>query len=332
MSVSLQGVGGGLDIGFEAAGYCHIASFEFNEEFCKTLRKNNPTWKVFGPPIESGDVANTSEIIKNLEYQITKNFEGVFIAGPPFQPFSIAANQRFSKQENKFKRTGFNHSKNGNLLFDYLTLVKHFRPSCFLLENVTGLRDIDDGKQLTKATEELERIGYIVNDPMILNAEDYGVPQCRERLFIVGTRKKRTVAVPKPAKQKYGAGSVLFDCVSNLANSETRTHKLDSITRYVSLNYGQRDHLGRIDRLSPSRPSKTVIAGGTRGGGRSHLHPEIPRTLSVRECARLQSFPDVFEFYGSTGRQFTQVGNAVPPVLATQLGLSMAESVFGVKI
>ena len=71
--------------------------------------------------------------------------------------------------------------------------------------------------------------------------------------------------------------------------------------RYRDLNYGQRDHLGRVDRLDPAVPSKTVIAGGTRGGGRSHLHPEIPRTLTVRECARLQTFPDDFVFIGSTG-------------------------------
>jgi len=78
--------------------------------------------------------------------------------------------------------------------------------------------------------------------------------------------------------------------------------------------------------------SKTVIAGGTNGGGRSHLHPEIPRTLSVRECARLQTFPDDYKFVGSTARQFTQVGNAVPPVLAAQLALAIASSIFHEKL
>ena len=86
--------------------------------------------------------------------------------------------------------------------------------------------------------------------------------------------------------------------------------------RYARLGYGERDHLGRVDRLNPAAPAKTVIAGGAKGGGRSHLHPEVPRTLSVRECARLQTFPDDYRFTGSTARQFTQVGNAVPPVFA----------------
>ena len=89
-----------------------------------------------------------------------------------------------------------------------------------------------------------------------------------------------------------------------------------------------RDRLGRVDRLDPTLPSKTVIAGGMNGGGRSHLHPEIPRTLSVRECARLQTFPDEYVFVGPSARQFTQVGNAVPPVLAAQIGNSILESYF----
>ena len=83
-----------------------------------------------------------------------------------------------------------------------------------------------------------------------------------------------------------------------------------------------------MDRLDPTRPSKTVIAGGTNGGGRSHLHPEIPRTLSVRECARLQTFPDGYRFIGPTARQFTQVGNAVPPVLAATLATQIAKAYF----
>jgi len=98
--------------------------------------------------------------------------------------------------------------------------------------------------------------------------------------------------------------------------------------RYMELSYGERDQMGRVDRLDPLSPSKTVIAGGTKGGGRSHLHPEVPRTLSVRECARLQSFPDDYEFVGTSGRQFTQVGNAVPPVLAAQIGKSILRSFF----
>lgn len=319
---------GGIDLGFETAGYQHIAAFEFNELFCKTLRKNRPSWKIFGPPTHSGDVSDVAGVISALEKIIPVNFEGIFVGGPPCQPFSIASNQRFSKLDDNFKRVGFEHESNGSLLFDYVKIIKHFSPTCFLIENVPGLRDLDRGKQLSAAIQELKEVGYFVNEPSILNAADYGVPQFRERLFVIGSKNGSYPEYPIPANMHYGAGSVLSNIQGNVKNTETRVHKLNSVKRYCKLAYGQRDQLGRVDRLDPCLPSKTVIAGGTNGGGRSHLHPEIPRTLSVRECARLQTFPDDYIFVGSTARQFTQVGNAVPPVLAVQLALSIASSVF----
>ena len=322
---------GGIDLGFEAAGFEHVVAFEFNELFCKTLRKNRPEWKVFGPPTGSGDVSKVSEVIAALEPIIPINFEGIFAGSPPCQPFSIASNQRFSKTGTNFKRVGFDHDKNGNLLLDYVSVIKHFRPACFLIENVPGLRDLDGGEQLSAAIRDLEKAGYEVKKPTVLNAANYSVPQFRCRLFVVGTRTNRSVAFPTPNEMQYGASSVLHQKQGGGPNTETRSHKLGSVQRYARLNYGQRDQLGRVDRLSPCHPSKTVIAGGTNGGGRSHLHPEIPRTLSVRECARLQTFPDDYTFVGPTARQFTQVGNAVPPVLAAQFGLSLACSVFGVN-
>jgi len=96
----------------------------------------------------------------------------------------------------------------------------------------------------------------------------------------------------------------------------------------MELNYGERDHLGRVDRLNPALPAKTIISGGSGGGGRSHLHPFIPRTLSPRESARLQTFPDDYIFLGHPARQFTQIGNAVPPLLALKLARSIYESIF----
>jgi hypothetical protein len=108
----------------------------------------------------------------------------------------------------------------------------------------------------------------------------------------------------------------------------TRKHEAESIERYMRLGFGGRDKLGRVDRIDPFRPSKTIIAGGTGGGGRSHLHPYIPRTMSVRECARLQTFPDTYVFSGPVARQFTQVGNAVPPVLAYVMAKAIYESIY----
>lgn len=319
---------GGMDLGFEAAGFSHVAAFEFNEIFCKTLRLNRPNWKVFGPPFHSGDVSKHDEIAHALTPLIKAPFEGVFVGGPPCQPFSIAANQRFSKSGDNFKRVGFEHEKNGNLLFDFVNLIVEFQPAAFVIENVPGLRDLDGGKQLSIAIKILEKAGYTVAEPNVYDAADYGVPQYRHRMFVVGSRLPGSFAMP--AKTAHiGSGSVLSVLpAADALNHDTRNHKIESIMRYMRLDYGQRDQLGRVDRLDPTRPSKTVIAGGTNGGGRSHLHPEIPRTLSVRECARLQTFPDDYKFVGPTARQFTQVGNAVPPVLGAALATQVAKAYF----
>jgi DNA (cytosine-5)-methyltransferase 1 len=319
---------GGLDLGFEAAGYAHVASFEFNELFCKTLRRNRPNWNVFGPPTHSGDVSKFEEVAGALRTLIKAPFEGVFAGGPPCQPFSIASNQRFSRSGDNFKRTGFAHEKNGNLLFDFVDLIVEFRPKAFVIENVPGLRDLDGGKQLQIAIDKLATAGYSIDEPKVYDAAQHGVPQQRFRLFVVGSRDGGQYQPPSPLNYIVGSGSVLFKSVKGLHNIETRDHKPESILRYSQLGYGARDQLGRVDRLNPNLPSKTVIAGGTAGGGRSHLHPEIPRTLSVRECARLQTFPDDYVFVGATARQFTQVGNAVPPVLSARKGKQIAEGIF----
>lgn len=319
---------GGMDLGFEAAGFSHSASFEFNELFCETLRKNKPEWNIYGPPIHNGDISKVDEVIETLKGKLQIPFDGVFIGGPPCQPFSIAANQRFSKSGTNFKRTGFSHKKNGNLLFDYIRIIKHFKPKVFLIENVTGLRDLDGGKQLAEALEILRLVGYSINEPYILNAAEFGIPQQRVRLFVVGSLSENSFSLPEKSPHKFGAASVLYNLPNGVENHQTRQHSASSVLRYMMLNYGSRDKLGRVDRLSPILPSKTVIAGGTNGGGRSHLHPEIPRTLSVRESARLQTFPDNYIFVGPIARQFTQVGNAVPPVLSAQLAQQVMEAFF----
>ena len=326
--VSLFSGCGGMDLGFEALGFEHRASFEISETFCNTLRLNRPNWQVFGPPSHSGDVSNVEDVTATLSSFVGRPFEGAFIGGPPCQPFSIAANQRFSKAGPNFKRVGFKHEGNGSLLFDFVDLVVEFRPAVFVIENVPGLRDIDGGRQLAEAIDTLQRCGYSNAAPTVYDASEYGVPQYRRRMILVGSRVPGRFVMTERRKPT-GAGSVLGVRVpKSTHNHETRNHKVRSVARYAQLGYGERDQLGRVDRLSPTVPAKTVIAGGTKGGGRSHLHPEVPRTLSVRECARLQTFPDDYRFTGSTARQFTQVGNAVPPVFAAVIADSIRRAYF----
>lgn len=323
--VSFFSGAGGLDLGLEAAGFCHALLVEKNPVFCETLKLNRPRWK-----IEAADVSETEAMVEIVSQQTgnSSEFEGVFVGGPPCQPFSIASNQRFRKGGDKFKRVGFEHATNGNLLFDYIGLIKHFRPRVFLIENVPGLEDVDGGEQLQRAYHELEAFGYQVHAPLTLRAEYHFVPQQRTRLFIVGNRVDKPFKSPQPMTYPLSVGPVFERSLEGVENHVTREHSAESVRRYMRLDYGQRDKLGRVDRLDPRRPSKTVIAGGSGGGGRSHLHPYIPRTLSVRECARIQTFPDDYVFLGPVARQFTQVGNAVPPVLGAQLGKAIRESFF----
>lgn len=318
---------GGLDLGFKYAGFNNIIDVEINELFCNTLRANGAK-KVIGPPFSEGNIQNYDSIIAQLEDSgVERGFPGVFHGGPPCQSFSIAANQRFSKNGDNFKRTGFEHEKYGNLLFCYIKLISHFLPEVFLIENVDGLLTIDGGKQVNKACELLEMAGYNVTSPTIVNAADYGVPQKRMRTIIVGSRLG-SVVLPTHQKRQMPAGSVLKGPIVDDESHLVRNHKAESIKRYMVLKFGQRDKLGRVDRIDPTLPSKTIIAGGASGGGRSHLHPFIPRTMTVRECARIQTFPDSYIFTGSMARRFTQVGNAVPPILGYEMACAIYNSVY----
>lgn len=328
-AVSFFAGAGGLDLGFEKAGFNVGVSIEIVPLFCETLRLNSPNKIVIGPPSYAGDVSDLENTAKLLEEVggISAPFPGVFLGGPPCQPFSIAANQRFNKAGNNFKRQGFDDEEKGNLLFDYLWYIDRFKPAGFLIENVSGLLELDRDNKVGTALKRLEQEGYEITTPQILNAADYGVPQNRNRCIILGSRTGCKPQLPKPFEKPTRCMEVFDWSLEGCHNHVTRNHTAASVDRYRRLRYGGRDALGRVDRLNPLSPSKTVIAGGTKGGGRSHLHPYIPRTLSVRESARLQTFPDDYIFVGPVARQFTQVGNAVPPMLAYRLALALKQSV-----
>lgn len=322
--------GGGFDVGAERAGYKTVLALDIDKNACETLRRNKIADVVMGPPDSSGDLHSISpeDILKAAKAK--RPFPGLVVGGPPCQPFSLAANQRFSRDGDNFKRIGFKDKKRGTLLDRFENLLLYVRPAAFIVENVRGLMDIDGGNRIAEFRATMAKAGYQTAEPLILNAADYGVPQYRERLFLVGNRLGREFSLspmPKTLK-KLSAIDVLAALPSDVPNHQPRNHAVASILRYRRLQMGTREQLGRVDRLHPFRPSKTVIAGGTRGGGRSHLHPFVPRTLTVRECARLQTFPDDYVFYGPIARQFTQVGNAIPPLLAYQVAASVYRTIF----
>lgn len=325
-----------MDEGFKAAGFKVLACMDIEEWACDTLRANNSDTLIVGPPEYSGNI----KLISPKEFESITGCQpesvDVFTGGPPCQPFSQAATQRFLKGDDRFKRQGFDDLEKGTLLFDYVSYIEYFRPKVFLLENVPGLLEIDGGRQLDDALKRLRDIGYKHSTPRAVEAADYGVPQFRKRLIVWGTCVSGVA--PEVPESTHGGGLFLkeFTTVAqalqnigeDLQNHVPRAHKESSVERYRTLAFGKREKLGRVDRLDPFRPSKTVIAGGMNGGGRSHLHPYIARTMTVRECARLQTFSDDFVFYGSMARQFTQVGNAVPPLLAEHFARKIGSEVF----
>lgn len=327
--VSLFSGCGGMDLGFERAGFRVTHMVETSPFACQTLRTNFPSAQVLGPPADSGDV-------REVDFAKIPTPD-VLIGGPPCQSFSIAAAQRFLKGDAKFKRIGFADAQRGDLLQEYLRALECLRPHAFVLENVVGLQALDGGRQLARFIDRCVHMDYSVTAPTTVEAADYGVPQLRKRLIVVGVvgdlfkfPHATHSAVPNPLAHPYvTVGEALWDLSDDADNHDPRQHKPASVARYRRLLPGQREHLGRVDRLRVDRPSKTVIAGGQNGGGRSHLHPFVARTLTVRECARLQTFPDSFVLSGTASRQFTQVGNAVPPLLAEAIARSLGDQVFG---
>jgi DNA (cytosine-5)-methyltransferase 1 len=328
--LSLFAGAGGLDLGFASAGFKSLAFVELEPWACDTLRRNHPRAHVIGPPDHTGNVRHLTKMtLEALEHGLGE--PDVVIGGPPCQPYSVAAAQRFLRGDYRFKRTGHDDARRGGLFREFYRLVRETAPKAFLLENVPGLLQLDGGAAIDEMVNGLAALGYEVATPTILEAADYGVPQFRQRVFVLGSKDTKP-DLPNPThcsrtRTWRTVAHALAGMPQDLPNHVPRNHASSSIARYRRLKVGEREKLGRVDRLDPLRPSKTVIAGGSGGGGRSHLHPFIARTLTVRECARLQTFPDDFVFEGSAARQFTQVGNAVPPLLAEQLARALAAAI-----
>ena len=159
-----------------------------------------------------------------------------------------------------------------------------------------------------------------------LNSADFGIPQKRSRIFIIGFKKACMFDWPEPMYADQVNGSLFLkpplpawmalEKVSGLPNHDIRIHGERVSDRYKLIKPGKRDKVDHTDRIHPDYPSGTVLVGSSNGGGRPFIHPSEPRHLTVREAARLQSFPDWWVFEGKNTQQYRQVGNAVPPIMA----------------
>ena len=274
---------GGLALGFESQGF-ETLGYEMNEDCCATYRRNL-----------NGDCV---QIKLDSSYKFPK--AQVVIGGPPCQPFSVGGHQN-----------GIRDARDGFPAF--ISAVEQAKPDIWMFENVRGLmyRNKD---YLERIISELEDLNYIV-EYRLLHAVQHGVPQNRERMIVVGHRGE--FAFPVPNQNKFSAGDAVGDIANQFDNSSRfLTASMDT---YVA-KYEKASKCITPRDLHLDRPARTVTCRNLAGATGDMLRVVLPdgrrRRLTVREGARLQSFPDWFDFQGKEESQFNQIGNAVPPLLA----------------
>lgn len=326
-SIELFAGAGGLALGLEVAGLENVLLSEINKNACETLRKNRPTWNVI-----EGDVAL-------IDFKPYKGKVDLLTGGFPCQAFSYAG-----------KRLGFEDAR-GTLFFEFARAVKEVHPLICVGENVRGLLQHENGKTLEGMVSILDELGYAVIPPRVLKAIFHRVPQKRERIFIVGIRKDLAMSFEWPAEDKniYTVKDALkkgrlFD--TDVAESIGQTypkHKREVMDLIPPGGYW-RDlpielqqsymkgsfHLsggktGMARRISWDEPCLTLTCAPAQKQT-ERCHPDETRPFSVREYARIQTFPDNWEFSGSLTSQYAQIGNAVPVNLAEAMGRAIVRS------
>lgn len=283
---------GGLALGFEANGFRTIG-FEKEIDYCLTYKNNLKA--------------------DCLQIQLAKETKfptaSIIIGGPPCQPFSVGGKQK-----------GLKDSRDGFPAF--IAAVKQVKPELFLFENVRGMM-YRNKWYLDEIVTKLSLLGYIV-DYKLFNTVNYGIPQKRKRVIVVG--HKGGFEFPKPQKRQITSGEALGELVEQIPpNAKFLTKNMDD---YVA-RYEKASKCIRPRDLRLNEPSRTLtcrnLAGATGDMMRIRLQDGRRRRLTVREAARLQSFPDWFKFFGSETSQFNQIGNAVPPLFSYHLAASVKQ-------
>ncbi len=327
-TIELFAGAGGLAIGLEQAGLETVLLNEIDKNACATLMANRPHWNV-----ECGDIAH-------LDFMPYRDQIDVITGGFPCQAFSYAG-----------KKMGFEDAR-GTLFFEFARAIKETSPKLFMAENVRGLLNHDGGKTLENIRSVLEELGYTLLDPHVMKAIFYRVPQKRERLLLVGIRNDLAGLVPfnwpRPYQKVYTLKDALkvgelFPCDAPESAGQGYPEKKKAVMALVPPGGYWRNLPEDIQKAYMLK--SFYLGGGKTGMARrmhwdepcltltcapaqkqtERCHPEETRPFTVREYARIQTFPDSWQFKGALTSQYKQIGNAVPVNMAHELGLSVVD-------
>lgn len=357
VGIDLFAGAGGLSLGFEQAGFDVEACVEIDPIHCATHEFNFPRSKVICASVTdiTGDEIRRQAGLESVDIDVV-------FGGAPCQGFSMMGKRALDDQRNQ-------------LVFHYVRLVSELRPKYCVFENVKGLTVGKHAQFLDELIVALGDAGYKVVLPYrVLNASDFGVPQDRRRLFLMGARadqdlptypdtvKHRTtvweaigdlpdadqfpeLAASDSVAAMWRSESVFAKCMRglvsdpadfgykrsfdvNLLTSSLRTeHTQLSRQRFISTKHGDVEQISRFKKLHPDGFCNTLRAGtdSARGAFTSPrpIHPFLPRVITVREAARLHSYPDWFRFHATKWHGFRQIGNSVPPLLGRAVALQV---------
>jgi len=313
--VDLFSGAGGISKGFEMAGINGIYGLDIFDAAVQTYKNN------FSHPICEGDITDKSvkkDFVKKVKGRLKGRKLNIIAGGFPCQGFSLSGHRIVADPRN-------------NLYLDMLEVVKALKPEFVVMENVVGLRSMLKGGVERRIIQDYIKIGYEIN-VTTLCAADYEVPQKRNRVIFIANRIGLKNHHPEPllAENEYkttkDAIQDLVDQPDDKKKNHIRTkHSDDMSSRISKVPEGKSLYENYSDSWKKcpwNEPSCTI----KENHGGVNLHPKRGRVLTAREMARIQSFPDDFIFSGTKSKQLVQIGNAVPPLLAKAIGLSVIKT------